>query len=579
MATLQVDTANGPKSFDLNGADEFTIGRHPTNSIQLTAATVSGRHAVIRFDGTAYSIEDVGSRNGTVVNEVRISDAVPLGDQAAIMFGDCTARFIDKNSIRETQDADDLSPVAFKQTLQAGDGPQQAAQLPQMIAGTSPFGIEITNEFEEASISNSIEMSSRYGMLESKPEAKLKAVLEISNSLAGNIDLESMLPKILDTLFNIFKLADRGCILLKDEKGELVPRAIKHRSANRDESVRLSRTILDRVMKEKRAIRSADAANEWSESESIADLRIRSMMCVPIVSLDGEPVGVISIDSQNPLGQFSDEELDILVALAGQAGLQYESTRLMQSYLEKQKQDSEMKIAEGVQRALLPETLPSVEGYEFFASYDAAQAVGGDYYDVIELPDGKICISFGDVAGKGVPGALIMSRFHSCVRSTLAHVDDVEKAINAINENMCHHSAEGRFVTYVLAILDPKTHEVVLSNAGHMSPLVRNAQSEISSFDDELVGPPIGVMDGYPYEVESRKLEPGDIVLIVTDGVDEAMNNAEELYGKERIIEFLKSGPTNGAELGKQLLMDVRKHADGRPQNDDITIFCFGRNK
>lgn len=365
MASLQVQTPAGLLQFDLEGA-EFTIGRHPSNSIQLTAATVSGRHAVIRFDGTSYYLEDVGSRNGTQVNDALVTSPVRLTDKAVVMFGDTTAEFLDVNSPAPKKPSNSLSPAAFKKTLDTNHGVPPERPLPAML-GDAPMGIEITNDFGAESISGSIETSSRYGMLESKPEAKLKAVLEISSSLAGNIDLESMLPKILDTLFNIFKLADRGCILLRDETGKLIPRAIKHRNDSRDESVRLSQTILKMVMEEKKAIRSADAANDamFSESESIADLRIRSMMCVPMPSLDGEPVGVISIDSQNPLGQFTDEELDILVALAGQAGLQYESARLMQSYMEKQKQDTEMQIAEGVQRALLPETLPEVEGYEY----------------------------------------------------------------------------------------------------------------------------------------------------------------------------------------------------------------------
>ena len=144
-----------------------------------------------------------------------------------------------------------------------------------------------------------------------------------------------------------------------------------------------------------------DAA--FSGSQSITDINIRSMMCVPLLSLDGEVLGILSIDSQNTLGQFSHDDLDILMTVAGQAALSYENARLVQVYAEKQKQDAEMDIAKSVQRALLPTELPRVEGYQFYASYDSARAVGGDMYDCFELPDGKICLSFGDVAGKGVP--------------------------------------------------------------------------------------------------------------------------------------------------------------------------------
>ena len=289
-------------------------------------------------------------------------------------------------------------------------------------------------------------------------------------------------------------------------------------------------------------------------------------------------MGVLSIDSQNPLGQFTQDDLDILLAVAGQASLSYESAWLMQSYAEKQKQDTELRIAQTVQQALLPEELPVVEGYEFFASYDAAQAVGGDYYDWFDLGEGRICISFGDVAGKGVPGALIMSRMSSCVQSTIRHVQDVVEAINAINDHMCDTSVEGRFVTYVLAIIDTQNHTVELSNAGHMAPAIRRADGSVETFDDELTGTPIGVMEDYPYESEVRQLAPGDMVVVVTDGVDEAMNPAGDLYGGERLLQFIRSGSANAAELGKSLLADVRRHANGRAQNDDITIMTFGRN-
>ncbi len=225
----------------------------------------------------------------------------------------------------------------------------------------------------------------------------------------------------------------------------------------------------------------------------------------------------------------------------------------------------------------MPSELHRADGYEFFASYDAAQAVGGDYYDAFDLGAGKICLAFGDVAGKGVPGALIMSRMSSCVQSTLRHVHSVVEAMCAINDHMCDTAVEGRFVTFVLVIVDTASHTVELANAGHMSPCIRRADGSIEQFNDELVGTPIGVMEEYPYESETRTLRPGDMVVIVTDGVDEAMNPEGELYGGDRMLAFVKNGPTSAEELGKALLADVRRHAKGRAQNDDITIMAFGR--
>lgn len=564
MATLVVLIEGKETEYELTEGQNL-IGRRPDCTIEITDPTVSGRHAVIQREGGEYVLQDVGSSNGTFVNQQRIEEPVRLKHNDAILFGGrAHARFLDPAS----QQA-------------ATDGPTSAVAS-DVAAKADPVArqVKIDEQFT-ATITGEVARAGRFGVLDVNPEAKLKAVLEISNSLAGTLDLAALLPKILDSLFSIFKYADRGCILLKDAgTGEMVPRAMRHRRENEDSSVRLSRTIVNKVLSEKAGVLSADASTDdaFSESQSIADLQIRSMMCVPLLGLDGEALGILSIDSQNPLGQFTRDDLDILMTVAGQAAIAYENARLVQAYAEKQKQDAELDLARSVQRALLPTELPSVEGYQFYASYDAARAVGGDMYDCFVLPDGKICISFGDVAGKGVPGALIMSRMASCVQSTVRHVHDVVEAINAINDHMCDSAVEGRFVTYVLCIVDTRSHEVILSNAGHASPTLRRANGAVEQFDQQLAGPPIGVAEGFPYEAEARKLEPGDIILITTDGVEEAMDPEGNLYGAERVLELVKNGPAEAAELGKHLLADVRRHAAGRPQSDDITIMTFGRN-
>jgi serine phosphatase RsbU (regulator of sigma subunit) len=236
-----------------------------------------------------------------------------------------------------------------------------------------------------------------------------------------------------------------------------------------------------------------------------------------------------------------------------------------------------MKIASGVQRALLPEKLPEVPGYRFYASYDAAQAVGGDYFDCFMIGERKVCISFGDVAGKGVPGALIMSRIASVVQNTMSFTDDVALAIHRINSHMCHNMVEGRFVTYILGVIDLDTNRITIANAGHMSPLIRRANGEVDEIDDSTIGIPIGIMDDYPYEVIEREIGEGEMFILITDGVDEAMDPNGELYTKERVREFVGTGSPDPEELGRALLSDVRRHANGRDQNDDITIMTFGR--
>jgi len=345
--------------------------------------------------------------------------------------------------------------------------------------------------------------------------------------------------------------------------------------------VKLSQTIMKAVLEQKKAVLSADAASDsrFDASESISALTIRSMMCVPMLDLQGEPVGAINIDTQNSMMQFTDEDLDIMVAVAGQAAMTYESAQLVQSYVEKQKQDSEMDIARQVQHALLPEEFPAAEGYEFFASYESAQAVGGDYYDAIRTSDGRIWLAFGDVAGKGVPASLVMSRMSSVVRSTSEFVTHAGEAVMKINDHMCAKAVEGRFVTFVLTILDPINHKMWIVNAGHMSPIIKIAGGGTVDLDEESIGVPIGVIEGFEFEMVERDISPGETIVLFTDGVSEAMNPDSELYGMDRLHEFIQNGSDTPEELGQQIREDVRLHADGRPQNDDITLMVFGRPK
>lgn len=238
-----------------------------------------------------------------------------------------------------------------------------------------------------------------------------------------------------------------------------------------------------------------------------------------------------------------------------------------------------MQIAQNVQVALLPESLPEIEGYSFFASYESAQAVGGDYYDCFKLPDNRVVVSFGDVAGKGVPASLVMSRIASVVQCTLKHETDVQQAMLTINDLMSSHSIDGRFVTYVLCVIDLNSHEITFANGGHMCPIVRKADGSLIEIGEEEIGIPVGIMEGYPYEIVKYTLNPGETVVIYTDGVSEAMNSKEELYGMERLNEIVSHNSSDPEELGIVIREDVRKHAGGFPQNDDITLMTFGRTE
>lgn len=583
MPNLVLLKAGESTAYPLNEA-ETVIGRHPECNIHVDSNMVSRKHAKVIKEGNQFFVEDLGSGNGTTVNGQKIAGKTLLHHEDRIKLGPILFRFEEQPVASRPAPTAPVAPV--KQAEEFSPGATVLASLGEMQqmaeSDTTPFEFDVAGEADDsAQIMGSAggAAAGRFGALDVQPEAKLKAILEISRSLAGTVDLNAILPTILDTLFSVFPGADRGCVLLKDPAGKMIPKAIKHRHAGEDDSVKLSKTILNKVLEGKAGILSADAANDgqFTASESIANFKIRSMMCVPLLGLDGEPLGIINIDTQNPIKQFRPEDLDVLMAVAGQAALSYENARLAVSYMEKVKQDGEMKIAANVQRALLPEKMPVADGYEFFASYESAQAVGGDYYDCLLLPNDKVCLAFGDVAGKGVPASLVMSRLSSVVQNTLEFVQEVGEAAERINHHMCANAVEGRFVTFTLTIIDLKTHEMSLVIAGHMSPMIRKADGSVEEFPEEVVGLPLGVADGISFDVTKRTLQPGETVVIYTDGVSEAMNPNSDLYGTDRLRDMITKNTPQPSALGKLILADVKKHADGRYQNDDITLMAFGR--
>ena len=222
--------------------------------------------------------------------------------------------------------------------------------------------------------------------LEVNTEAKLKALLAISQHLGTTLGLSEVLPKLLDSLFSIFIQADRGFIVLLDPStGRLIPKAIKYRRNEDAQTVLISRTIVHNVMETKEAILSADAASDarFEMSESIIDFHIHSMMCAPLITSDGNALGVIQLDTLDQRNRFRQDDLDVLVSVACQAGFAVENAQLHEAAMRDQAVRRELAMAHEVQRGFLPFAAPRIPEYDFFEFYESAHQLGGDYYDYI----------------------------------------------------------------------------------------------------------------------------------------------------------------------------------------------------
>jgi serine phosphatase RsbU (regulator of sigma subunit) len=396
--------------------------------------------------------------------------------------------------------------------------------------------------------------------------------------------LPLLFPRILEGLFQIFKQAERGFIFIREERpdGKLIPKVIKTRSAHDETNAPFSKTIVNRCIQSNQALLSEDATTDkkLDPRASIADCRIRSVMCAPLTARDNtRAFGVIQLDSQDRTKRFTSDDLKLLVAVASQAAITLEYARLHEVLLVRDRLRRDMELARAVQLSFLPRRLPEVAGYSFFAHYEPAAEVGGDYYDFIPVPKRGWAVMIGDVAGKGVLAALLMAKISSDARFCMLTEERPESAIVELNSLLHQAGLSDRFVTLAAGMLDPNSHEVTFVNAGHPSPLIyRKATGKLEEVvPRDLTGLPLGVVEGYSYDPCPVTLSPGDSVLIFTDGVTDAKNKQGADFQLQGVYNALKEGPYTAQAMGERLVKAVKQHSLGCKQHDDIAVVGFGR--
>jgi sigma-B regulation protein RsbU (phosphoserine phosphatase) len=559
MAVLRTTQGLNPGQVIPLERPQAILGRHPECDIVLESAAVSRQHAKITQSEGRFYLEDLNSRNGTYVNGKLLTQPYMLKENDAITI--CDLSFIFYSG------PPDLNPPV---------------EVPQQRPGVQETFIEDDPVRNSSTITSRVDLTagSTSLRLQVNTEAKLKALLEISQHLGRALELSEVLPKLLESLFRIFPQADRGFIVLSDpQSGKLTPKAVHYRRESDAQSFRLSRTILGAVISGRQAILSADAAadSRFGLAESIVDFQIRSMMCAPLITGEGSVLGVIQIDTVDPRNRFNQEDLDLLASVACQAAFAVENAQLHDLAMREQALKRELAVAHEVQRGFLPAASPKLPGYEFFEYYEPASALGGDYYDYVELPGGRLAVVLGDVSGKGISASLLMAKLSAEARFCLASEPQPAEAVAKLNRVFCGSGWEDRFVTLVLAVLDPQEHEVILVNAGHLPPILRRGAAA-GPVAEEIAQLPLGVDRNTRYQQAAVSLQPGDALVLYTDGITEAMNAHDELYGDRRLLAQLTAQPGEVRRLGRRLLDDVKLFVGARPQSDDLCLACFGRN-
>jgi phosphoserine phosphatase RsbU/P len=327
----------------------------------------------------------------------------------------------------------------------------------------------------------------------------------------------------------------------------------------------------------------AQADKNVGLAQSIAEFRIRSVMCVPLATQDDKPIGVIQIDSQDRTKKFTKEDLQLLICVANQASISLENARMHQQLVTQNKLDEENRAATKVQKGFLPQRFPDVPGYEFFTHYLSARTVGGDYYDFIPMPENRQAVLLGDVSGKGVPAALLMARVSGEARVCMLTCPTVACAITQLNEQILQANLEDRYLTLAATVLDSSRHEVLIVNAGHITPAIyRQATRQLEKcVSEDLSGFPIGWVPGFQYQSVNVELHPGDSLILFTDGILDAESSDGSRFGEEGVLRAIRTTPheppLTARMIGERIIRAVQIHAANHPQFDDIALVCYGR--
>jgi sigma-B regulation protein RsbU (phosphoserine phosphatase) len=557
MAFLRVISGPSEGKIEELHRPRTVVGRHPACNVVIRNPEVSRYHAEFHLLGDDCFLEDLRSRNGTYLNDDRIRSRCPLREGDRVRIGPAVYDFHPghpSHLLENPVASGDTAPVLSRRVYEA---------------------TTVINGGQSGLASNDTSRS-RDSLL-----AERRALLEITRSLRSAVALDEVLPQILDTLSVVFPITDRGFIVIRKPSGELFPQWIKQWGPVCPSRMCVSRTVVNRVLESKQALLSVDAASDarFEQSDSLRKAGIHSMMCAPLIDSRGEAFGVLQVDTCSGRGHFSEADLEVLSAVANQASIAIDNARLHEEVLQQRAIERELDLADQIQRSYLPKEPPVLPGFGFDAFYQPASQVGGDYYNYVGLPGGQLAVVTADVTGHGLAAAMLTARVAAELHYALLTEPNPACAMRTLNATRYDGRIEGHFVTLLIAVVAPSSGSVTLVSAGHVPPLLRTADGRIVELGADQSGMPLGILPDVEYEVASFPFAPGEMLLMYTDGIREAMDRSGAMYGLERMRSVLSSTDPDPAELSHTLAADVRQFVGPTPANDDMCWVCIRRER
>jgi len=417
----------------------------------------------------------------------------------------------------------------------------------------------------------------------SDPGKYLGSLLKATNALVSNLNLTDLMDTLLDIIFEVIP-ADRGTVLTAEPKvRKLRPVVSKSSEGEVLYGKVASRTIIREVLATKEGVLTQDAMQDdrFSLGQSIVSQNIHAAMCVPLISKSGEIDGIIYIDKTTTGRGFVRDHLRLLTGIAMEATLAIENARLVSEVGEKKRLEQELETASTIQMGLIPTTSPSVPGIEVAGVMISAKEVGGDYYDFVLSEDqSELYVVIGDVSGKGVPACLVMVMARSFFRPLLRFVSSTLMIVDELNRLLYADTRKNMFMTMLVLCYDVARQTISWTGAGHEHLLVyRAASGEVERI--QAGGVPLGMkLDCTAYfKQHTLQLDPGDTLLLYTDGVTEAVNEDGQMFSLDETAALLaRHGKLSAEELVQYLLGDLRRFSGSAEQHDDITLVALKKS-
>ena len=534
MAELIFTLSDGRTQRCELGRDVQLIGRDPACDIALDDSSASRRHVRLRWENGHYLIEDLGSKNGTIVNnrQVQVAELRHLDE---ILIGSVEARFLDR-------------PLHERpSTVVVSDGGPQ----------------DDTTHY--SSRSHALELTAR----------RLQLLYDLSERLTTLRGRDALLDDALNICFETLRF-ERGAIGVRKRRGRTLEWPVVRNLRGTGGELTISRSILGRALDHGERAIFTEGGGPIDPTVSMVQHGIRSAMCVPLKRED-DILGVIYGDRISTGTVYTKEDVDFLAGLGRQVTIGLLNAELLEEQKSKLALEAELGVAREIQQQLFPVDMPDLPHVSIAGFNEPGRLVSGDYYDVLRRADGRIGFVVADVSGKGVAASLLMSNLQAAVRMTLRDCDDLGGAMTRWNTLLYDNTDVSKFVTCFAGLLDPAARRLTCVTAGHHLPVVL-AEGGVRPVSTELDPEyPLGVEPDWTYRAISIDCEPGRWGLFCyTDGVVEAMNTEGEQYGQARMCEILEANLD--AEPGL-LIRRMRKAISGfcrdAEQSDDITMISI----